>query len=64
VAAVVWLLVTAVRDGWGVADPVASVFGSAAGLVALVVTLRAVPGAPSAATRRPAPPEVPEWWVK
>ncbi|MFC9686319.1 NB-ARC domain-containing protein [Streptomyces sp. NPDC056948] len=62
-AAVVWLLVTAVRDGWGVADPVASVFGSAAGLVALVVSLRAVPGAPSAAPRRPAPPEVPEWWV-
>ncbi|MFF8973598.1 NB-ARC domain-containing protein [Streptomyces sp. NPDC014995] len=63
VAAAVWLLVTAVRDGWGVADPVASVFGSAAGLVALVVSLRAVPGAPSAATSRPAPPEVPEWWV-
>lgn len=63
VAAVVWLLVTAARDGWGVADPVASVFGSVAGLVALVLSLRAIPGAPSAGTRRPAPPEVPEWWV-
>ncbi|MFC8664601.1 NB-ARC domain-containing protein [Streptomyces sp. NPDC057199] len=63
VAAVVWLLVTAVRDGWGVADPVASVFGSAAGLVALVVSLRAVPGGPTAPISRPAPLEVPEWWV-
>lgn len=63
VAAAVWLPVTAVRDGWGVADPVASVFGSVAGLVALAVSLRTVPGAPPAATSPPAPPEVPEWWV-
>ncbi|MEU3793067.1 NB-ARC domain-containing protein [Streptomyces fructofermentans] len=62
-AAAVWLLVTAVRDGWGVADPLASVLGSTAGLVALAVSLRAVPGAHPAATTRPAPPDVPEWWV-
>ncbi len=55
-----WLLVTAVRDGWGVADPVASVLGSAAGLVALVLSLRAAPDTPSATTSHPAPPEVPK----
>ncbi|MFF4034186.1 NB-ARC domain-containing protein [Streptomyces sviceus] len=63
VAAAVWLLVTAVRDGWGVADPVASVFGSVSGLVALAVSLRAVPGASTTATSRPVPPQVPDWWV-
>ncbi|MEU0210084.1 NB-ARC domain-containing protein [Streptomyces canus] len=63
VAAAVWLAVTSVRDGWGVADPVASVFGSVSGLVALALSLRAVPGGSPAPTSRPAPPEVPDWWV-
>ncbi|WP_329266537.1 NB-ARC domain-containing protein [Streptomyces sp. NBC_01451] len=58
----VWLLVTALRDGWGGADPLASVFDSVAGLAALVLSLRAVP-APRPLVARPAPPEVPEWWV-
>ncbi|WP_073910811.1 NB-ARC domain-containing protein [Streptomyces sp. CB02009] len=38
-AAIVWLAVVAVRDGWGEADAVASVFGGAAGIVALTVSL-------------------------
>ncbi|MGW0747440.1 NB-ARC domain-containing protein, partial [Streptomyces sp. NPDC002817] len=63
VAAGVWLVVTALSDGWGEADPVASVFGSAAGLAALVVTLRTSPSGPAHSVRRPAPPPVPQRWV-
>ncbi len=63
VAAGVWLVVTAARDGWGSADPVASVLGGLAGLTALAVSLRTLPAAPAAAVRRPPPPPVPEWWV-
>ncbi|EMF57247.1 WD repeat protein [Streptomyces bottropensis ATCC 25435] len=62
-AAGVWLVVTAARDGWGSADPVASVLGGLAGLTALAVSLRTLPAAPAAAVRRPPPPPVPEWWV-
>ncbi|WAZ26918.1 NB-ARC domain-containing protein [Streptomyces cinnabarinus] len=62
-AALVWLLVTAVRDGWGEADPVASVFGSVAGLAALIVSLRALPSAPVSVPQMPAAPDEPEGWV-
>ncbi|MFE7077413.1 NB-ARC domain-containing protein, partial [Streptomyces sp. NPDC057620] len=56
-------MVTAIRDGWGGADPVASVLGSTAGLAALVISLRAAPTPPAAAAHRPPPTAVPEWWV-
>ena len=61
-AAVVWLLLVGLRSGWSVADPVASVFGSATGLVAMAVTLWAIPS-PRTGVVRTALPEVPEWWV-
>ncbi|WP_345654962.1 WD40 domain-containing protein [Streptomyces siamensis] len=63
VAAGVWLVVTALRDGWGEADPVASVLGSVAGLAALAVSLGGAPAEPAAALRQPPAPDVPPWWV-
>ncbi|MFD3504963.1 NB-ARC domain-containing protein [Streptomyces sp. NPDC058678] len=57
-----WLLITAVEDGWGKADPLASVIGSATGLAALGLSLWAT-APPATTVRRPPPPPVPEWWV-
>ncbi|MFI5526097.1 hypothetical protein [Streptomyces platensis] len=39
-AVLVWLLVVALRGGWDTADPMASVLGGAAALVALLLALR------------------------
>ncbi|WP_328673511.1 NB-ARC domain-containing protein [Streptomyces sp. NBC_00328] len=58
----VWLLVVTLRHGSGAADPVASVWGSVAGLASLVVSLRPVPE-PRPAVARPTPPVIPEGWV-
>ncbi|MFC9602491.1 NB-ARC domain-containing protein [Streptomyces niveus] len=65
VAAAVWLGATAVRNGWGGADPVASVLGAAAGIAALTVTLRASPAASASESGLPssAAPTVPDWVV-
>ncbi|WP_328929542.1 NB-ARC domain-containing protein [Streptomyces sp. NBC_00190] len=69
VAAAVWLGTMAVRDGWGEADPVASVLGATAGIAALIVTLRTSgAGAGTGSTSEAglplstAPP-VPDWVV-
>ncbi|OEJ30392.1 hypothetical protein BGK67_02615 [Streptomyces subrutilus] len=65
-AAVVWLGAMAWRDGWGGADPVASVLGATAGIAALVAALR-TPRADQAAPAglpRTAAPVVPDWVVE
>ncbi|MFD7096771.1 NB-ARC domain-containing protein [Streptomyces xanthophaeus] len=64
-AAVVWLGAMAVRDGWGEADPIASVLGATAGIAALVVTLRmSLTGqGTSAGLPVSAAPAVPDWVV-
>ncbi|MFF3842818.1 NB-ARC domain-containing protein [Streptomyces sp. NPDC001930] len=60
----VWLAVTAFRDGWSEADPLASVLGAGAGIGALLVTLRAQAGTGGVnGTSVPAPPAVPDWVV-
>ncbi|MGW0073840.1 NB-ARC domain-containing protein [Streptomyces cellulosae] len=63
-AATVWLVVVAARDGWGEADPVASVFGAVVGLASLVTSL-AMTGnnhrEPTILT--PTPPELEDWIV-
>ncbi|MGP3683383.1 NB-ARC domain-containing protein [Streptomyces sp. IBSNAI002] len=65
-AAVVWLGAMAVRDGWGGADPVASVLGAAAGIAALVAALRTSRAgqSPEAGLPLSAAPVVPEWVVE
>ncbi|MEO3751846.1 NB-ARC domain-containing protein [Streptomyces sp. B6B3] len=65
VAGGVWLGATAVRGGWDAADPVASVLGGAAGVVALVVSLRSGAGVGSVTGGPPPPPAltVPAWVV-
>ncbi|WTZ46425.1 NB-ARC domain-containing protein [Streptomyces sp. NBC_01390] len=63
VAPGVWLVVTALRGGWGEADPVASVFGSIAGLAALAVSLRPASIGLAGSVWRPPPAEVPQGWV-
>ncbi|MGA4881244.1 NB-ARC domain-containing protein [Streptomyces lydicamycinicus] len=65
VAAVAWLCTMAVRDGWGQADPVASVLGATAGIAALVVTLRTSGTGPGQEAGLPpsAAPTVPDWVV-
>ncbi|WP_240805577.1 NB-ARC domain-containing protein [Streptomyces sp. A1547] len=62
-AAAAWLLVVTVRDGWGGADPVASVFGAVAGLAALASSLAVQSG--RAQQARALPPRAPalEDWV-
>ncbi|MFF2363936.1 NB-ARC domain-containing protein [Streptomyces sp. NPDC058122] len=64
-AAGVWLLVTALRGGWDAADPVASVLGGGAGIVALMVSLGFGPGAAGAVGDPPPPaaPAIPAWVV-
>ncbi|WP_405720582.1 NB-ARC domain-containing protein [Streptomyces sp. NBC_00046] len=64
-AVVVWLGALAVRDGWGEADPVASVLGATSGIVALIVALRGSgAGQPSGAGLPPSTaPVVPDWVV-
>ncbi|MFG2867279.1 NB-ARC domain-containing protein [Streptomyces sp. NPDC048338] len=65
-AGAMWLLLTAVSDGWGQADPVASVFGGLAGISALAITLRQGNGARDAGESDPPPPAaqgVPDWVV-
>ncbi|WP_406840712.1 NB-ARC domain-containing protein [Streptomyces sp. AHU1] len=64
-AAAVWLLATAVRGGWDAADPVASVMGGAAGIVALMVSLGFASGVAGTAGDPPPPPApaVPAWVV-
>ncbi|MEU5148773.1 NB-ARC domain-containing protein [Streptomyces yangpuensis] len=67
VCAVGWLILTAVRDGWGEADPVASVFGGAAGLLALSLAIAAQYGSTRStrgtAASQSVPPDVPDWVV-
>ncbi|MFD4240925.1 NB-ARC domain-containing protein [Streptomyces sp. NPDC058525] len=66
VAAVVWLGAMAVRDGWGGADPVASVLGATAGIAALVAALRTSRAGQASEAGLPlsAAPVVPEWVVE
>ncbi|GAA5611292.1 hypothetical protein Spla01_02439 [Streptomyces platensis] len=64
VAALVWLVVTAFRDGWGEADPLASVLGAGAGILALLTTLHSQSGAGGTVVPPvPPPPVIPEWVV-
>ncbi|MER5935558.1 NB-ARC domain-containing protein [Streptomyces sp. NPDC002054] len=64
-AAVVWLGAMAVRDGWGEADPVASVLGATAGIAALIVALRMSSAGKASEAGLPlsAAPVVPDWVV-
>ncbi|MEU6421949.1 NB-ARC domain-containing protein, partial [Streptomyces spiralis] len=62
-AGLVWLLMTALQNGWGEADPVASVLGGAAGLGALLLSLRVTSDGSLQRLPIPAPPSVPEEWV-
>ncbi|MFF4457261.1 NB-ARC domain-containing protein [Streptomyces goshikiensis] len=64
-AAVVWLGAMAVRDGWGEADPVASVLGATAGIAALIAALRtsSTSHASDAGLPLSAAPAVPDWVV-
>ncbi|MBT2902841.1 hypothetical protein HET68_02150 [Streptomyces sp. McG8] len=64
--AATWLLLTATTDGWGEADPVASVFGGLAGVMALALTFRQDARAVDATNGDPPPPAahaMPEWVV-
>ncbi|WP_327250452.1 NB-ARC domain-containing protein [Streptomyces sp. NBC_01244] len=61
----VWLGAMAVRDGWGEADPVASVLGATAGIAALIAVLRASRTDRTSGAGLPpsTAPTVPEWVV-
>lgn len=61
--ALVYLVATAWRDGWGEADPVASVMGGAGALIALLVTLVLMPAGSTPHLVIPAAVSVPDGWV-
>ena len=58
-AGAVWLIVVAIRGGWAVADPVASVLGGMAGMAALVLALRDQRENPAPTPTPPAPDRPP-----
>ncbi|MER7930684.1 NB-ARC domain-containing protein [Streptomyces sp. NPDC096057] len=65
VAAGSWLCVVAVRGGWDAANPVASVLGGGAGILALLVSMGFGPGAGGLTGDPPPPPSpvIPSWVV-
>ncbi|GAA4554235.1 NB-ARC domain-containing protein [Streptomyces collinus] len=62
VAAIAWLLMVALSDGWGQADPIASVFGGVVGVTAFVVSLVMPRTGPKEATVLPPKAPAPESW--
>ncbi|MFF0008748.1 NB-ARC domain-containing protein [Streptomyces tibetensis] len=63
VAAIAWLLTVTVSDGWGQADPIASVFGGVVGITAFVASLVMSRSGPKEATVLQPKAPTPDSWV-